>query len=146
MPSFILLSLKTGTCCFRYSISSVAFMVSFPLWSRAMHRLDIYICTKSKCTAKKVRLKLRTSDTDARSYNGPALLAAVRQLLEQTRRDEEIAVHEAACMAGCPVGPRLDMVIGSCRIMYFQRKNPTGRADLITWACIGSLEGAIASQ
>src|SRR5215470_16296789 len=112
MPSFIFLSLNTGTCFLRYSISSVAFMAVFPLWSRAMHRLDIYICTKSKCTAKKAQLKLRTADTEASSYNGPALLDAVRQLIEQTQLDSQAVVHEAACMAGCPVGPRLDIIVG----------------------------------
>ncbi len=110
-----------------------------------MHRLDIYICTKSKCTAKKARLKLRKSDADAGSYNGPALLVAVRQLLEQEKLNEDVAVHEAACMAGCPVGPRLDMVVGSRRIMYFQRKQPTGREDLISWVSVASIEEAIES-
>jgi hypothetical protein len=109
-----------------------------------MHRLDIYICTKSKCTAKKAPLKLRASDAEAGAYNGPALLAAVRQLLEEKRLGDEVAVHEAACMAGCPVGPRLDMVVGSRRVMYFQRKQPTGREDLISWVSVASVEEAIA--
>ncbi|MBI3757208.1 MAG: hypothetical protein HY267_04445 [Deltaproteobacteria bacterium] len=111
-----------------------------------MHRLDIYICTKSKCTAKKTQLKLRTTDAEVGPYNGPALLNAVRQLIEQKQLDDQVAVHEAVCMAGCPVGPRLDMVLGSRRIMYFQRKNPTGREDLISWVCVGSIEEAIDSH
>ena len=111
-----------------------------------MHRLDIYICTKSKCTAKKAQLKVRTAETEASSYNGPALLEAVCQLIEQKQLDDQVAVHEAACMAGCPVGPRLDMVVGSRRIMYFQRKNPTGREDLVSWVSVESIEAAIDSQ
>jgi hypothetical protein len=35
------------------------------------------------------------------------------------------------------------MVSGSQRIMYFQRKNPTGRDDLRSWLFIESLESAI---
>jgi hypothetical protein len=108
-----------------------------------MHRLDIYICTKSKCTAKRVKLKLRQADTEAGSYNGPALLDVVRQFIAQRQLDDQVAVHEAACMAGCPVGPRLDMIVDSRRIMYFQRKNPTGREDLISWVCVASVEEAI---
>jgi predicted metal-binding protein len=111
-----------------------------------MYRLDIYICTKSKCTAKKAQLKLRSSETQSREYNGPALLEAVRDLVAQKNLEAQVAVHEAACMAGCPVGPRVDMVCGARRIMYFQRKQPTGREDLISWMCIESVEEAIASH
>jgi predicted metal-binding protein len=110
-----------------------------------MNRLDIYICTKSKCTAKKAQLKLRSSDAEAGTYNGPALLAAIRNLIVQKNLETQVKVHETACMAGCPVGPRVDMVLGSRRIMYFQRKNPTGREDLISWGCVGSVEEAIES-
>ena len=118
-------------------------MAILPLWSRAMHRLDIYICTKSKCTAKKAQLKLKTADSKAESYNGPALLTAIRELILQKRLGEQVEVHETACMAGCPVGPRVDMIVNSRRVMYFQRKNPTGREDLISWVCVGSVEEAI---
>ncbi|MGE0684736.1 MAG: hypothetical protein AB7P69_27985, partial [Candidatus Binatia bacterium] len=54
-----------------------------------------------------------------------------------------VVVHEAACMSGCPVGPRVDIMIGSRRVMYFQRKTPTGREDLISWVCVESVESAI---
>jgi predicted metal-binding protein len=111
-----------------------------------MHRLDIYICTKSKCTAKKATLKLRTDEVEAGSYNGPALLAAIRELVVQKNLGERVAVHEAACMSGCPVGPRVDIMIGSRRVMYFQRKTPTGREDLISWGCIDSVESVIAQH
>jgi hypothetical protein len=130
----------------RYSISSVAFIAIFSLWFGAMHRLDIYICTKSKCTAKKTQLKLRTSDSKLESYNGPALLASIRPLILQKRLGEQVKVYEAACMAGCPVGPRVNMVVNSRRIRYFQRQNPTGRDDLISWVCVGSFEEAIDSH
>jgi predicted metal-binding protein len=111
-----------------------------------MRRLDIYICTKSKCTAKKVQLKLRHADTEAGSYNGPALLDAIRALVIQKNLSDRVEVHEAACMAGCPVGPRVDMIVGSRRVMYFQRKNPTGREDLVSWGCVDSVEEAIDSH
>jgi predicted metal-binding protein len=111
-----------------------------------MHRLDIYICTKSKCTAKKAQLKLRSSEAELGVYNGPALLEAIRNLVAHKDLETQVEVHEAACMAGCPVGPRVDMVLGSRRIMYFQRKNPTGREDLISWISVGSVEEAIDSH
>jgi hypothetical protein len=108
-----------------------------------MHRLDIYVCTKSKCTAKQVTLKLRANEAESDFYNGPALLAAIRELTAQRNLGERVAVYEAACMSGCPVGPRVDMVIGSRRVMYFQRKTPTGREDLVSWVCVDSVESAI---
>src|SRR5262245_52878196 len=108
-----------------------------------MSRLDIYICTKSKCTAKRAQLKLRTEEAATGSYNGPELLDAIRKLVAQKELGESVEVHEAACMSGCPVGPRVDMIIGSRRIMYFQRKNPTGREDLISWVSVGSVEETI---
>ena len=108
--------------------------------SEAMSRLDIYICTKSKCTAKRVQVKLRAQDTEAESYNGPGLLSAIRAFVANEHLEREVSVHEVACMSGCPVGPRLDMCVGSQRVMYFQRQKPTGRADLLTWASVESIE------
>lgn len=108
-----------------------------------MHRLDIYICTKSKCTAKKVQLKLRSEEAAPGAYNGPALLVAVRALVIAKELDDRVQVHEAACMAGCPVGPRVDMIVNTQRFMYFQRKTPTGRADLISWNGVANVESAI---
>src|SRR5215510_7692494 len=108
-----------------------------------MSRLDIYICTKSKCTAKRAQLKLSTEDVATGSYNGPELLDALRKLVARKELGEGVEIHEAACMSGCPVGPRVDMIVGSRRIMYFQRKTPTGREDLISWVSVGSVEEAI---
>jgi predicted metal-binding protein len=124
-------------------MGSVAFMAVFPLWFGAMDRLDIYICTKSKCTARVATLKLRSGDKAPHSYNGPALFEAIRALIVQKNLNKHIEVHEAACMSGCPVGPRVDMVVGARRVMYFQRQTPTGREDLISWGCVDSVESAI---
>jgi predicted metal-binding protein len=112
--------------------------------SKAMSRLDIYICTKSKCTAKRVQVKLQTQDTEAGSYNGPELLSAIRELVSSRQLDQVVSVHEAACMSGCPVGPRVDMYVGSQRVMYFQRQKPTGRDDLLVWGSVESIEKEIA--
>jgi predicted metal-binding protein len=112
--------------------------------SEAMSRLDIYICTKSKCTAKRVQVKLRTQDTEAESYNGPGLLSAIRAFVANEHLEQVVSVHEAACMSGCPVGPRVDMGVGSQRVMYFHRQKLTGRADLLTWASVESIEEEIA--
>jgi predicted metal-binding protein len=108
-----------------------------------MNRLDIYICTKSKCTARQVQLKLRAADPEPGSYNGPELLDAIRDLVAQDQLHECVEVHEAMCMSGCPVGPRVDMIVGARRVMYFQRKMPTGRSDLVSWISVDSVEGAI---
>jgi predicted metal-binding protein len=109
-----------------------------------MSRLDIYICTKSKCTAKRVQVKLRAQDTEAGSYNGPELLSAIQALVANKQLDQVVSVYEVACMSGCPVGPRVDMCVGSQRVMYFQRQKPTGRDDLLIWASVESIEGEIA--
>ncbi len=105
-----------------------------------MNKLDIYICTKSKCTAKRVQVKLWATEAQADSYNGPELLSAIRELVAKKQLDDCVNVHEVMCMSGCPVGPRVDMISGSRRVMYFQRKVPTGRKDLVGWAFIGSIE------
>ncbi len=110
-----------------------------------MSRLDIYICTKSKCTAKRVQVKLHTADNEAGSYNGPELLSAIRELVSSKHLEQIVSVHEATCMSGCPVGPRVDMCVGSRRVMYFHRQKPTGRDDLITWMSVASVEDAITS-
>jgi predicted metal-binding protein len=108
-----------------------------------MNKLDIYICTKSKCTAKRVQIKLWATDAQADSYNGPALLVAIRELIAKKQLDDCVGVHEVMCMSGCPVGPRVDLVSGPRRVMYFQRKVPTGREDLVSWAFIASVEEEI---
>jgi len=108
-----------------------------------MNRLDIYICTKSKCTQKRAQIKLWAADAAAGFYNGPDLAEAMRQLVVEKHLDDRVGVHEVACMSGCPVGPRVDMISGSRRVMYFQRKNPTGRDDLVGWPFVESLESAI---
>ncbi len=105
-------------------------------------RLDIYVCTKSKCTAKRVAIHVRAGEVP-QEYNGPALLAALTQLVHDKGIGDRVEVHEATCMSGCPVGPRMDLCAGSQRVMYFRRLMPTGRADLITWSSIDSVESEI---
>ena len=108
----------------------------------AEKRLDIYICTKSKCTAKRAAISLQRGEAQ-RDYNGPALLAAVTQFVDEKGLADRVAVHEATCMSGCPVGPRMDLCCGSQRFMYFRRLTPTGRPDLVTWTSIESVEQEI---
>ena len=107
-------------------------------------RLDIYVCTKSKCTAKRAALSVRTGAAQ-QDYNGPALLAALSQLVHDKGIGDRVGVHEATCMSGCPVGPRMDLCRGSQRVMYFRRLTPTGRSDLVTWTSIESVESEIES-
>jgi len=105
-------------------------------------RLDIYICTKSRCTAKRADLRIRTGEVP-QAYNGPALLASLIQFVNDKGIGDRVEVHEATCMSGCPVGPRMDLCSGMQRIMYFRRLTPTGRADLIAWTSIESVESEI---
>ena len=111
-----------------------------------MAQLDIYVCTKSKCTAKRVQVKLRATDAELGSYNGPALLEAIRELVEKRSQSACISVHEVLCMAGCPVGPRVDMVCDGKRVMYFNSQRPTGRTDMVTWQVVESVEQEIANS
>jgi predicted metal-binding protein len=105
-------------------------------------RLDIYVCTKSKCTAKRAAISIRGGDAQ-QDYNGPALLFALTQLVHDKGISDRVEVHEATCMSGCPVGPRMDLCAGSQRVMYFRRLTPTGRVDLVTWTSIDSVESEI---
>ena len=108
-----------------------------------MDRLDIYICTKSKCSAKSMQVKLRSTDAEDRSYNGPALLEAVRSLVATQQLEDSVAVHETDCQSGCPVGPRMDVVCRKQRVMYFRRKKPTNREDMVSWQSVESLENVV---
>jgi len=105
-------------------------------------RLDIYVCTKSKCTAKRAAISIRVGEVQ-QDYNGPTLLAALTRLVHDKGIGDRVEVHEATCMSGCPVGPRMDLGSGSQRVMYFRRLTPTGRTDLVTWASIESVESEI---
>ena len=77
-----------------------------------------------------MQVKLHTTDAQAGTYNGPALLDAVR-------------VHETACQSGCPVGPRMDVVCDKRRVLYFRRKKATGRDDMVSWLSVESLESLV---
>jgi hypothetical protein len=62
-----------------------------------MSQLDIYVCTKSKCTAKRVQVKVRATDAEQGSYNGPALLDAIRELVEKKHLQDQVRIH---CLYG----------------------------------------------
>lgn len=67
----------------------------------------MYICTKSKCTAKRAQVKLWAADVEVGSYNGPDLVEASSTLVAKKCLAERVAVHAVACLSGCPVGPRV---------------------------------------
>jgi len=75
-------------------------------------RLDIYVCTKSKCTAKRAAISIRMGEVP-QDYNGPTLLAALTRLVHDKGIGDRVEVHEATCMSGCAVGPRRDLGSGS---------------------------------
>ena len=90
-----------------------------------------------------MQVKLHTTDAQAGTYNGPALLDAVRNLVATRQRQDAVRVHETACQSGCPVGPRMDVVCDTRRVMYFRRKKATGRDDMVSWLSVESLESLV---
>lgn len=87
-----------------------------------------------------MQVKLHTADAETSTYNGPALLDAVRSLVATQQREDTVRVHETDCQSGCPVGPRMDVVYDKRRVMYFRRKKATGRDDMLSWLSVESLE------
>jgi len=72
-------------------------------------------------------------------------LAAIRTFVTDEHLEQSVSVHEAMCMSGCAVGPRVDLCMGSRRVRYFQRQKPPGREDLLMWASGASVEEAMLS-
>ena len=70
--------------------------------------LKLFVCTKTHCTERVVRVKIRTADATAQALNGPALLRALEELM--TEKGIAGRVVEVSCMGGCPIGPRLNVV------------------------------------
>ena len=90
-----------------------------------------------------MQVKLHTSDAEAGTYNGPALLDAVRSLVANQQREDTVRVHETTCQSGCPVGPRMDVMCDKRRVMYFRRTKATGRDDMVSWLSVESLESLV---
>ena len=108
-----------------------------------MGKLEIHICTKTKCTNRTVEVKVRKADAEPGVYNGLKLLTAVRKLVAERQLREVAEVRDATCMSSCPVGPRLDLMQADRRVRYIKRDKPTGRADFVTWYSIDSIEDEI---
>lgn len=70
--------------------------------------LKLFVCTQTHCTAHVVRVKIRTADAHTEALNGPALLRALEALMVE--KGVAGKVWETACMGGCPIGPRLNVV------------------------------------
>ena len=110
-----------------------------------MGKLEIHICTKTKCTNRTVEVKVRKADAEPCVYNGLKLLTAVRKLVDERQLREVAEVRDVACMSSCPVGPRLDLMQDDTRVRYIKRQRPTGRPDFVTWFSIDSIEDEIQS-
>ncbi len=108
-----------------------------------MEKLEIHICTKTKCTNRTVEVKVRTDDAEPRVYNGLELLKAVRELVAERQLGDVAEVREVTCMSSCPVGPRADLMQEAKRVRYIKRQRPTGRPDFVTWLSIDSIEDEI---
>ena len=108
-------------------------------------KLEIHICTKTKCTNRTVEVKVRSAETAPGIHTGLTLLAAVQKLVAEQRLEGVTEVREATCMSSCPVGPRLDLMQDNTRVRYIKRQRPTGRPDFVTWNSITSIEDEIRS-
>jgi len=108
-------------------------------------KLEIHICTKTKCTNRTVEVKVRSAETAPGIHTGLTLLAAVQKLVAEQRLEGVTEVRKAACMSSCPVGPRLDLMQDDTRVRYIKRQRPTGRPDFVTWSSINSIEDEIRS-
>ena len=110
-----------------------------------MGKLEIHICTKTKCTNRTVEVKVRSAEVAPSVHTGPTLLAAVRNLVTERRLEGVAEVRKATCMSSCPVGPRLDLMQDDARVRYIKRQRPTGRPDFVTWSSINSIEDEVRS-
>ena len=110
-----------------------------------MGKLEIHICTKTKCTNRTVEVKVRSAEATPRVHTGLTLLAEVQKLVAERRLGGVAEVREATCMSSCPVGPRLDLMQADTRVRYIKRQRPTGRPDFVTWSSIKSFEDEIRS-
>ena len=110
-----------------------------------MGKLEIHICTKTKCTNRTVEVKVRSAAPASDVHTGLTLLAAVQELVAEQRLEGVTEVREATCMSSCPVGPRLDLIRDGTRVRYIKRQRPTGRPDFVTWNSITSIEDEIRS-
>ena len=108
-----------------------------------MGKLEIHICTKTKCTNRTVEVKVHKAQTEPHIYNGPDLLAAVQKLVNERQLGEVAEVRDVACMSSCPVGPRADLIQNEKRVRFIKREKPTGRSDFVTWLSIDSIEDEI---
>ena len=108
-----------------------------------MGKLEIHICTKTKCTNRTVEVKVRSAEAAPGVHTGLTLLAEVRKLVAERRLGGRAEVREATCMSSCPVGPRLDLMQDDTRVRYIKRQRPTGRPDFVTWSSINSVEDEI---
>ena len=110
-----------------------------------MGKLEIHICTRTKCTNRTVEVKVRSAEAASDVHTGLTLLAAVQKLVAERRLEGVAEVRTAACMSSCPVGPRLDLMQDDMRVRYIKRQRPTGRPDFVTWNSINSIEDEIRS-
>ncbi len=110
-----------------------------------MGKLEIHICTKTKCTNRTVKVKVRSAEAAPGVHTGLTLLAAVCNLVTERQLEGVAEVREATCMSSCQVGPRLDLMQDNTRVRYIKRQRPTGRPDFVTWSSIDSIEDEIRS-
>jgi len=108
-------------------------------------KLEIHICTKTKCTNRTVEVKVRSAEVVPDVHTGLTLLTAIRNLVTERQLEGVAEVRKAACMSSCPVGPRLDLMQDDTRVRYIKRQRPTGRPDFVTWGSIKSIEDEIRS-
>jgi hypothetical protein len=106
--------------------------------------LKFFVCTKTQCTNRVVRVKIHTADATAQELNGPALLHALQALLVE--KGIRGRVWATSCMGGCPIGPRLNVVgaggfKATVRYLHLQ----TGKRGILCapWEAVMSLEALL---
>ena len=106
--------------------------------------LKLFVCTKTHCTQRVVRLKLRTVDATTQELNGPSLLRGLEELM--TEKGIAGRVLEVSCMGGCPIGPRLNVVgAGGFRatVRYVHFRGVPRKTLCAPWEEVVSLEALL---
>ena len=106
--------------------------------------LKFFVCTKTQCTNRVVRVKIHTTDATTQELNGPALLQELQALLVE--KGIRGRVWATSCMGGCPIGPRLNVVgaggfKATVRYLHLQ----TGKRGTLCapWEAVMSLEALL---
>jgi hypothetical protein len=110
----------------------------------ALGSLKLFVCTKTQCTDRVIRVKIRTADATTQELNGPALLQALQALLVE--KGIRGRIWATSCMGGCPIGPRLN-VVGTggfkATVRYLHLQTSKRGILCAPWEAVTSLEALL---